>query len=208
MSEAITWAVGQTMLDDYVIERELGRGGMGCVWLVKSKSTGRQFAVKQTLIKDDAHRKAFLTELQTWIDLPEHPNIVPCRFFRTVGAEIVIFADYIAGGSLAEWIVRRKLTKLKQILDVAIQFAWGLHAVHERGLIHQDVKPGNVLMTADPSAGSGQAAIPMITDFGLARARLRANDGRFVYAWCSQRRTLYPAQNIVTQKGLTLSRGP
>ena len=68
MSQAITWAVGQTLLDDYVIERELGRGGMGCVWLVKSRSTGRHFAVKQTLIKDDQHRKAFLSELQTWID--------------------------------------------------------------------------------------------------------------------------------------------
>ena len=79
MSQAITWAVGRTILDDYVIERELGRGGMGCVWLVKSKSTGRQFAVRQTLLKDDEHRKAFLAELQTWIDLPEHPNIVPCR---------------------------------------------------------------------------------------------------------------------------------
>ena len=139
------------------------RSGRGRRGEIKSRATGRHFAVKQTLLKDDAHRKAFLAELQTWIDLPEHPNIVPCRFFRTVGDEIVIFADYIAGGSLAEWIARRKLIKLENILDVAIQFAWGLHAVHERGLIHQDVKPGNVLMTPD--------GVPMVTDFGLTRAR-------------------------------------
>jgi tetratricopeptide (TPR) repeat protein len=128
--------------------------------------------VKQALIRDEKHRKAFLAELQTWIDLPEHPNIVPCRFFRTVGEEIVIFADYVDGGSLADWIAKRRLTSLEQILDVAIQFAWGLHAIHERGLIHQDVKPGNVLMTTD--------GVPMVTDFGLARARLRAADGSFV----------------------------
>ncbi len=165
------WKTGQSILDDYLIEQELGRGGMGRVWLVKSNSTGRRFAVKQTLLKDEKYRKAFLTELQTWIDLPEHPNIVPCRFFRTVGDEIVIFADFIEDGSLADWITKRKLTTLEQILDVAIQFAWGLHAIHERGLIHQDVKPSNVLMTA--------GGVPMVTDFGLARARMRADDGSF-----------------------------
>jgi len=167
-----TWNPGGVILGEYTIEKELGRGGMGRVWLVKSQSTGRRFAVKQALIRDEKHRKAFLTELQTWIDLPEHPNIVPCRFFRTVGDEIVIFADYIEGGSLADWIAKGKLTGLEQILDVAIQFAWGLHAIHERGLIHQDVKPGNVLMTPE--------GVPMVTDFGLARARLRSPDGAFV----------------------------
>ncbi len=166
------WKSGQVILGEYAIEKELGRGGMGRVWLVKSQSTGRHFAVKQALIRDEKHRKAFLTELQTWIDLPEHPNIVPCRFFRTVGDEIVIFADYIEGGSLADWIAKGKLTGLEQIVDVAIQFAWGLHAIHERGLIHQDVKPGNVLMTPE--------GVPMVTDFGLARARLRSPDGAFV----------------------------
>lgn len=170
--EPMKWDKDGVILDEYLIERELGRGGMGLVWLVKSNSTGRRFAVKQTLLKDEKHRKAFLTELQTWIDLPEHPNIVPCRFFRTVGDEIVIFADYIDGGSLADWIAKKKLTKLEQILDVAIQFAWGLHAIHERGLIHQDVKPGNVLMTSE--------GVPMVMDFGLARARMCGVDGSFV----------------------------
>jgi serine/threonine protein kinase len=164
-----TWAPGNVVLGEYTIEQELGRGGMGRVWLVTSQSTGRHFAVKQALIRDDKHRKAFLIELQTWIDLPEHPNIVPCRFFRTVGDEIVIFADYIEGGSLADWIAKGKLTGLEQILDVAIQFAWGLHAIHERGLIHQDVKPGNVLMTPE--------GVPMVTDFGLARAKKSYADG-------------------------------
>ena len=169
----ITWEPGQIILDEYLIERELGRGGMGRVWLCKSQSTGRQFAVKQSILTDEKSRQAFLVELQTWIDLPEHPNIVPCRFFRTVGDEIVIFADFIEGGSLAEWIAKHKLTTVEQILDVAIQFAWGLHAIHERGLIHQDVKPGNVLMTSD--------GVPMVADFGLARARQASANGGLKY---------------------------
>ncbi|MFH0871556.1 MAG: serine/threonine-protein kinase, partial [bacterium] len=145
---------------------------MGKVYLVKSVSNGRPFAVKQALIRDEKHRKAFLAELQTWIDLPEHPNIVPCRFFRTVGEEILIFADFVEGGSLADWIAKGKLTSLERILDVAIQFAWGLHTMHQRGLIHQDVKPSNVLMT-----GNG---VPKVTDFGLARARMRGAEGQFI----------------------------
>lgn len=165
------WQVGQVILGEYAIEKELGRGGMGRVWLVKSNSTGRQFAVKQALVHGVEQRKAFLAELQTWIDLPEHPNILPCRFFRTVGDEIVIFTDYIDGGSLADWVASRKLSSVEQILDVAIQFAWGLHAIHERGLIHQDVKPGNVLMTS--------AGVPLVADFGLARARLRGEESGF-----------------------------
>ena len=151
---------------------------MGCVWLVKSKSTGRQFAVKQALIKDDQHRKAFLTKLQTWIDLPEHPNIVPCRFFRTVGDEIVIFADYIAGGSLAAWIARRKLTKLEQILDVAIQFAWGLHAVHERGCA--PAMAGSVTPDARPPLLSSCSGLPL---HPLSRAEYRHAEGLDIVAW-------------------------
>ena len=170
--EIITWTPGAVILGEYTIKKELGRGGMGRVWLVKNSSTGRRFAVKQMLIRDEKHRQAFLTELQTWIDLPEHPNVVRCRFFRTIGDEIVIFADYVEGGTLAEWIAKGQFDSTEQIMDVAIQFAWGLHAIHQRGLIHQDVKPGNVLMTPDGT--------PMVADFGLARARFKAADGSFV----------------------------
>ena len=159
--------VGAMLLNEFNVERELGRGGMGKVYLVRSCTTGRHFAVKEALVKDESHRRSFLAELQTWIDLPDHPNILACRFFRTVGDEILIFADYVERGSLADWIAQGRLTSLEQKLDVAIQFAWGLHAVHEHCLIHQDVKPGNVLMTKDGT--------PKVADFGLARSRQRAS---------------------------------
>ena len=138
---------GAILLNEFEVEKELGRGGMGRVYLVRSRTTGRKFALKEALVKDNTQQKAFLAELQTWIDLPEHPNILACRFFRTVGNETLIFADYCEGGSLADWIANSNLHTLEQKLDVAIQFAWGIHALHERGLVHQDIKPGNVLMT-------------------------------------------------------------
>jgi serine/threonine protein kinase len=80
------WQPAQTVLDDFVVERVLGEGGMGKVYLLKSQTTGMRFAVKRAKGLSEGHRRNFLAELQTWIDLPEHANLVPCRFFRTVGA--------------------------------------------------------------------------------------------------------------------------
>lgn len=128
------WSAGQVILDDYVVERELGQGGMGKVYLLRSRSTGQPFAVKRAFLRNETSRSDFLAELRTWIDLPEHPHLVACRFFRTVGDEVVLFAEFVEGGSLADWIRHRQLTGLEQILDAAIQFAWGLHAAHELGL--------------------------------------------------------------------------
>jgi tetratricopeptide (TPR) repeat protein len=149
---------------------------MGKVYLVRSRSSRLAFAVKRAKGLGDSERRNFLAELQTWIGLPDHSNLVPCRFFRTVGEETLIFAEYVDGGSLSQWIESRRLYEggpkvaLERMLDVAIQFAWGLHCLHELGLVHQDVKPGNVLM-----AGDGKAAVQgvkaRVTDYGLARAK-------------------------------------
>ena len=189
------WNQGQVLVDDFVVERTLGEGGMGKVYLLRSKSTESQFAVKRAKRLEADQRKRFLAELRTWIDLPEHPNLVPCRFFRTLGDEVLIFAEYVEGGSLQEWIASRKLyaggqrQALERMLDVAIQFAWALHCLHELGLVHQDVKPGNVLMGADQKAVV-QGVKPMVTDYGLARARATAGEryvpelGRSVLVSC------------------------
>lgn len=160
------WPVGHPILDDFVVERELGEGGMGKVYLLRSRSTNQQFAVKRALLCGEYNRHNFLAELQTWIDLPVHPHLVACRFFRTVEDEIVIFAEFVERGSLETLIRQRQLTSLSSILDTAIQFAWGLHALHELGLVHEDVKPGNALAAAD--------GLIKVTDFGLARARAKA----------------------------------
>src|SRR5438445_6911609 len=89
------WAFGQALLDDFVVEGELGEGGMGKVYRVRSRSTSQPFAVKRTKLRDEASQRNFLTELQTWIDLPDHPHLAACRFFRTVREELVIFAEFV-----------------------------------------------------------------------------------------------------------------
>ncbi|MEM2582431.1 MAG: serine/threonine-protein kinase [Candidatus Caldarchaeum sp.] len=158
------WQPGEVILGQYRVERILGYGGMGAVYLlVRSDATEQRFAVKKIRFRNDELERAFLRELQSWMDLPDFPHLVACRFFRTIDGETVIFAEYVEGGSLRQWIEQGRVKEVDEILDVAIQTAWGLHCAHELGLVHQDVKSGNVLMTPD--------GIAKVSDFGLARAR-------------------------------------
>lgn len=163
------WEDGKVLLGQYVVERKLGQGGMGAVYRVRPREGGAALAVKKILLPQESLRRAFLDELQVWIGLPEHPHLVACRFFRTVGEDLAIFAELVEGGSVADRLRDRTPMATERLLDVAIQLAWGLHALHEWGLVHQDVKPGNALLTAD--------GVVKVSDFGLARARSRGGDG-------------------------------
>ncbi len=161
-----SWAPGKRILDHYVISKILGEGGMGTVYLACRETDNACFAVKTVIsghLRNRGAERLFIQELRTWIDLPGHPNLTACRFFRTIEDRLAIFSDYVDGGSLQEWIVGKKLLSLDSILDVAVQAAWGLHAAHEEGVIHQDVKPSNILVTDE--------GVAKITDFGLSRAR-------------------------------------
>ena len=172
LEAAIPWDRGTVLLDDFVVQQRLGAGGMGDVFLVQSRFTGEPFAIKRILprlVADVRYRKVFQGELRTWIDLPEHPHLTACRFFRTLEEQVVIFAEYVNGGNLDKWIRDKRLTSIEYILDVAIQVAWGLYSAHEQGLVHQDVKPANVLMSEDLLSEDFRHA--KITDFGLAKAR-------------------------------------
>ena len=85
--------------------------------------------------------------------LKKYSNI--CYYVRRLLGAPRVFAEYVDGGSLHDWIRKGTLYRggsreaLKRILDIAVQFAWGLDFSHEQGLIHQDVKPANVMLTAD-----------------------------------------------------------
>ncbi|MBN1551908.1 protein kinase [bacterium] len=162
---ASPWKIGQVLLNEYEITGILGRGGMGMVYRVQSKTQGHHYALKTLLeqnIGDACQKASFLRELRTWVDLPDHPNLIPCCFFRTIDDRLAIFSEYAAGGSLRDWIRKNPTRSLEKILEIAIRSAWGLHAAHHYGVVHQDIKPANILMTAD--------GVPRISDFGLARA--------------------------------------
>src|SRR5262249_20217136 len=116
------WKPGKILLEDFLLERVLGQGGMGRVYLAKSQSSGQRFAVKiawdKRLGREENQRQS-LDELTCWIDLPRHPHLVACYFLRTIEEQLAIFAEFVEGGSLASWIKNRALTRLDKILDVA-----------------------------------------------------------------------------------------
>ncbi|MBN1355131.1 protein kinase [bacterium] len=157
------WEPGRIILNSFTVEKVLGIGGMSTVYLVRRLSDDALFslkAVQTDYLNLDGTRQDFFRELRTWIDLPEYPNITQCRFFKTIDKSLGIFAEYVDGGTLRLWIDTRKLTDLERILDVMIQCAGGLQVAHDAGVIHQDVKPTNILMTSK--------GVPKITDFGIA----------------------------------------
>ncbi|MBF0316673.1 MAG: protein kinase [Nitrospirae bacterium] len=140
----------------------------------KSVSTTRGRSVGATIDKQVEPKKSpgatnFEQEAETWVNLGLHPNIVSCYYVREIDGIPRVFAEYIEGGSLNDWIAGGKLTELDKMIDIAIQFAWGLQYAHDKGLIHQDVKPANLMMTTN--------GIAKVTDFGLAKAMSGLEEG-------------------------------
>ena len=173
------WQKDQVLLDTYQVIGKLGQGGMGRVYRVHHKDWNMDLAVKQPLASIFTKPKGkadFIREAETWVDLGLHPHITSCFYVRTIQDIPLIFVEYMDGGSLEHWIQRKghdlyagtQDEILQRILDIAIQFAWGLAYAHDCSLVHQDVKPLNVLMTSD--------GVVKVTDFGLAKARAKAGE--------------------------------
>jgi tetratricopeptide (TPR) repeat protein len=175
------WKVGDVITIEkeltFEVVGQLGEGGMGLVYKVYDRHHNHNLAMKcpkpEIFVKAGG-KENFIQEAQTWIKLGEYPHIVNCDFVKMLDDLPLIFAEYVDGGSLADWIRWRILYRggseqaLQRMLDVAIQTAWGLHYAHEQGLVHQDVKPANILMTT--------SSIAKVTDFGLAKARAVAGE--------------------------------
>ena len=169
---AAEWKVDDIILGLYEVKQIHEGGGMGLVYRVYHRGWNTDLAVKSPRVayfQSKAQKANFTRECETWIKLGLHPHIVSCYYVRNLGEIPRVFAEYVEGGSLREWIDSRKLYEggpqeaLKRILDIALQMARGLHYAHEQGVIHQDVKPANVMMLSDGTT--------KVTDFGLAKAR-------------------------------------
>jgi WD40 repeat protein/serine/threonine protein kinase len=172
------WKPGDVILDLYEVREVFTSGGMGLVYRVWHRGWNLDLAVKcprPEFFRHEQDKENFEREAETWVKLGLHPHTVACYYVRRLGGIPHVFAEYVAGGSLAEWIRTGRLyaggprKALGRILDTAIQFAWGLHHAHEQGLVHRDVKPGNVLLTT--------AGLAKVTDFGMARARGVTGEG-------------------------------
>ena len=162
------------ILDTYKVLDDAIHGGMGSVWRVHHESWNVDLAMKRPQPRffaeaGDGRKEEFIRECENWINLGLHPNIVSCYYVREIGGVPTIFSEWMDNGSLKDRIRDGSLYEgteeevQERILDIAIQTARGLKYSHENNLIHQDVKPGNILLTKDWDA--------KVADFGLAKAQ-------------------------------------
>ncbi|MBC7791053.1 MAG: serine/threonine protein kinase [Anaerolineae bacterium] len=151
----------------YVLERELGRGGMGTVYLARETRLDRLVAVKvlpRELGANPELRERFLREARTAAQL-SHPNIVPIFRADEVGGFAFFTMAFIEGESLAERLRARGPLPPIEAVRVLREAAWALAYAHARGVVHRDVKPENIML----ERGSNRA---VVTDFGIARDQL------------------------------------
>lgn len=150
-------------LGPYRIVRRLGRGGMGTVYHGINTETGEPAAVKLLatgLAHDEAFRERFAAEIETLKKL-NHPNIVRLFGFGRQ-AELLYYAmELVEGSSLEEELRQGRRLNWREVSQVGIQTARALRHAHDRGVIHRDLKPGNLLLASD--------GIVKLSDFGIAR---------------------------------------
>ena len=148
----------------YSLERELGRGGMGIVFLARDVALDRPVAIKllpPALATTPDHRARFLREARTAAAL-SHPNIVPIHLVEERDGLVYFVMAFVDGESLGDRVRRAGPIKPAEVARIVQEVGWALGYAHARGVIHRDVKPDNILL----DRGSGRA---MVTDFGIAR---------------------------------------
>jgi serine/threonine-protein kinase len=147
----------------YSLDRELGRGGMGIVYLAREVALDRLVAIKllpPALAADQRLRDRFLREARTAAQL-SHPHIVSIYAVEAHDALVFFVMEYVAGETLGERIRRRGALPIAEALRVMQEVSWAIAHAHARGVVHRDIKPDNILL----EAGSDRA---LVTDFGIA----------------------------------------
>jgi serine/threonine-protein kinase len=162
--------LGAVLRGCYRVERELGRGGMGVVFLATDLRHGRQVAIKvlRPDVGDQVHAGRFVREIRIAAQL-QHPNVIPLIDSGEADGLAYYVMPYVAGESLRARLAREGELPLDDAVAIARQIADALQHAHDRGVIHRDIKPENILL-------SGRHVY--VADFGVAHAVQQAGSER------------------------------
>src|SRR6266516_399918 len=147
---------------DYELLEEIGRGGQGVVYRAHQKSLNRTVALKVIGLgpwTTEAHFKRFRREAEAAASL-DHPGILPIYEVGERDGCCYFSMKFVEGGQLDE-VVRRTPISIRQAVELIAKVARTVHYAHEHGILHRDIKPGNILLDVNGE--------PLLTDFGLAR---------------------------------------
>jgi eukaryotic-like serine/threonine-protein kinase len=164
MSDPLRAALESAVAGRYVVQRELGRGGMGAVYLATDLALDRPVAIKvlpPELAVQPALRERFVREAKLAGSL-SHPNIIHVHAVEEQGDLLAIVMHYVDGESLAERVARAGPMSPADCARLMQDVAWALGYAHGRGIVHRDIKPDNLII----ERGTGRV---QILDFGIAR---------------------------------------
>jgi len=161
--------IGQIVKDRYEILEILGEGGMAFVYKARDTQLERFVAIKTlkpNYVNQETFVERFKREAKTAANL-NHPNIVQI-FDWGIEDEPYFVMEYIEGNTLTSIIAKNRTISLSDILFIGAQVSNGLHAAHQKGLVHRDIKPGNIMITPDGKV--------KVTDFGIVSLQNEESD--------------------------------
>ena len=147
----------------YAVERQLGRGGMATVYLARELRHRRPVALKvlREAIGAELGPERFLREIDTAARL-QHPHILPVFDSGDTAGRLWFTMPYVEGETLRQRLERQPALTIPEALRIAREAGQALAYAHQQGVVHRDVKPENILLTADGST--------LVADFGIARS--------------------------------------
>ncbi len=139
------WKVGQIVDDKYEIEDVLAQDESKIIHKVRHCQWNIPLVVRSQLQKES--RVGFFHQSEQWVALEKHPNIVGAYYLKNIGGIPRLFVEYIKAQTLFDFIHTEKEHDVETILDIAIQICWGMEHTHQKGLLHGDLRSGNIFIT-------------------------------------------------------------
>ena len=153
----------------YLIQRELGRGGMGAVYLAQDQQLGRMVALKIPLFRteDESGVERFYREARAMATL-QHANLCPVFDVGKFEQWHFMTMAFIDGEPLSQYLEKRESLSCRESISLLKTVAMAVHKAHETGIVHRDLKPSNIMLTRELD--------PIVMDFGLARVSFESED--------------------------------